>query len=89
MSGSPSKPSCGSTFKRPEGDFPGRVIEAVGLKGARVGNVEISTVHANYLVNLGGGSSEDALELMQLARQKVKERLGIELESEVRVLGDP
>lgn len=89
MSGSPSKPSCGSTFKRPEGDYPGRVIEAAGLKGTRVGNVEISTVHANYLVNLGGGSSEDALELMGIAREKVREMLGIELEPEVRVIGEP
>lgn len=89
MSGSPSKPSCGSTFKRPEGDFPGRVIEAAGLKGTRIGDVEISEVHANYLVNLGGGSSEDALKLMSLAREKVKERLGIDLEPEVRVIGEP
>ncbi|WP_200900251.1 UDP-N-acetylmuramate dehydrogenase [Rubrobacter aplysinae] len=89
MSGSPSKPSCGSTFKRPEGDYPGRVIEAAGLKGTRVGDVEISSVHANYLVNLGGGSSEDALELMRIARETVKERLGIELEPEVRVIGEP
>lgn len=89
MNGSPSKPSCGSTFKRPEGDYPGRVIEAAGLKGTRIGDVEISTVHANYLVNLGGGSSEDALKLMSLAREKVKERLGVDLEPEVRVLGEP
>jgi len=89
MNGSPSKPSCGSTFKRPEGDFPGRVIEAAGLKGTRVGNVEISAVHANYLVNLGGGSSEDALELMRITRERVRERLGIELEPEVLVLGEP
>ena len=50
----PNRPSCGSTFKRPEGDFPGRVIEAAGLKGTRVGQIEVSPVHANYLVNLGG-----------------------------------
>jgi UDP-N-acetylmuramate dehydrogenase len=65
------------------------VIEAAGLKGTRVGNLEISTVHANYLVNLGGGSSEDALELMGIAREKVREMLGIELEPEVRVIGEP
>lgn len=89
MNGSPSKPSCGSTFKRPEGDYPGRVIEAAGLKGTRIGDVEISTVHANYLVNLGGGSSEDALELMSLIRHKVRERLGVDLDPEVRVIGEP
>jgi UDP-N-acetylmuramate dehydrogenase len=89
MNGSPNRPSCGSTFKRPEGDFPGRVIEAAGLKGTRVGQIEVSPVHANYLVNLGGGTAEDALELIELVKEKVRERLGIELEEEVRVIGDP
>ncbi len=89
MTGSPNRPSCGSTFKRPPGDFPGRVIEAAGLKGTRVGNVEVSPVHANYFVNLGGGTAEDALELIALVRERVRERLGIELETEVRVIGEP
>jgi UDP-N-acetylmuramate dehydrogenase len=89
MNGSPNRPSCGSTFKRPPGDFPGRVIEAAGLKGTRVGRIEVSPVHANYFVNLGGGTSGEALELMALVREKVRERLGIDLEPEVRVLGDP
>jgi UDP-N-acetylmuramate dehydrogenase len=89
MNGSPNKPSCGSTFKRPPNDFPGRVIEAAGLKGTRVGQLEVSPVHANYLVNLGGGTAEDALDLMALVREKVREKLGVELESEVRVVGEP
>jgi UDP-N-acetylmuramate dehydrogenase len=89
MTGSPNRPSCGSTFKRPPGDFPGRVIEAAGLKGTRVGNIEVSPVHANYLVNLGGGTAEEALELIGLVKEKVRERLGIELEEEVRVVGEP
>jgi UDP-N-acetylmuramate dehydrogenase len=89
MNGSPNRPSCGSTFKRPPGDFPGRVIEAAGLKGTRVGRIEVSPVHANYFVNLGGGTAEEALELMTLVREKVRERLGIELEPEVRVIGEP
>jgi UDP-N-acetylmuramate dehydrogenase len=89
MNGSPNRPSCGSTFKRPEGDFPGRVIEAAGLKGTRVGNIEVSPVHANYLVNLGGGTAEEALELIELVKEMVRERLGIELEEEVRVVGEP
>src|SRR5215210_1160921 len=89
MNGSPNRPSCGSTFKRPPGDFPGRVIEAAGLKGTRVGRIEVSPVHANYLVNLGGGTAEEALELMDIVRGKVRERLGIELEPEVRVIGEP
>jgi UDP-N-acetylmuramate dehydrogenase len=89
MNGSPNRPSCGSTFKRPPGDFPGRVIEAAGLKGTRVGQIEVSPVHANYLVNLGGGTAEEALELIGLVKEKVRERLGIDLEAEVRVIGDP
>ena len=89
MNGSPNRPSCGSTFKRPPGDFPGRVIEAAGLKGTRVGQIEVSHVHANYLVNLGGGTAEDAIELIELVRRSVRERLGIELETEVRVVGEP
>ena len=89
MNGSPNRPSCGSTFKRPEGDYPGRVIEAAGLKGTRVGQLEISPVHANYFVNHGGGTAEDALALIELARKTVHEKLGIDLETEVRVLGEP
>ncbi len=89
MNGSPNRPSCGSTFKRPPGDFPGRVIEAAGLKGTRVGQVEVSPVHANYFVNLGGATAREALELMALVREKVRERLGVELEPEVRILGEP
>ena len=88
MNGSPNRPSCGSTFKRPQGDFPGRVIEAAGLKGTRVGNIEVSPVHANYLVNLGGGTAEDAIALIELVKETVRERLGIELESEVRIVGE-
>lgn len=89
MNGSPSKPSCGSTFKRPDNDFPGRVIEAAGLKGTRVGQIEVSPVHANYLVNHGGGTAEDALKLIELVRERVREELGVELEMEVRVVGEP
>ena len=88
MNGSPNRPSCGSTFKRPPGDFPGRVIEAAGLKGIRMGQIEVSEVHANYLVNLGGGTAREALELIAHVRQKVYERLGIELETEVRMIGE-
>jgi UDP-N-acetylmuramate dehydrogenase len=89
MNGSPNRPSCGSTFKRPEGDYPGRVIEVAGLKGTRVGQIEVSPVHANYLVNHGGGTAEDALKLIELTKETVQEKLGIELELEVRIMGEP
>ncbi len=89
MNGSPNKPSCGSTFKRPENDFPGRVIEAAGLKGTRVGQIEVSPVHANYLINHGGGTASDALKLIEIVRERVREEPGVELEMEVRVVGEP
>ncbi len=89
MTGSPNKPSCGSTFKRPKDDYPGRVIEAAGLKGTRIGQLEISPDHANYFVNHGGGTAVDALALIELAKETVREKLGVELEPEVRVLGEP
>ncbi len=84
----PSRPSCGSTFKRPKNDFPGRVIEEAGLKGTRVGQIEVSPVHANYFVNHGGGTAKDALKLIKLVKETVKEKLGIELELEVKILGE-
>ena len=89
MNGSPNRPSCGSTFKRPEGDYPGRVIEVAGLKGTKVGQIEVSPVHANYFVNHGGGTAKDALKLIKLVKETVKEKLGIELELEVKILGEP
>jgi UDP-N-acetylmuramate dehydrogenase len=89
MNGSPNRPSCGSTFKRPEGDYPGRVIEAAGLKGTKVGQIEVSPVHANYFVNHGGGTAKDALKLIEHVKETVKERLGVELELEVKILGEP
>jgi UDP-N-acetylmuramate dehydrogenase len=89
MNGSPNRPSCGSTFKRPKGDFPGRVIEAAGLKGTQIGQIEISPVHANYFVNHGGGTAKDALKLIEHVKESVLAKLGVELEMEVKVLGEP
>lgn len=83
------RPSCGSVFKNPEGDHAGRLIEAAGLKGTRVGGAEISTLHANFIVNVGGARAADVAALIELARRTVRERCGIELETEVRVLGAP
>lgn len=81
-------PSCGSVFRNPTGDFAGRLIEAVGLKGTRVGGAEISSVHANFIVNRGGATSRDVLALIETARATVEAKTGIQLETEVRVLGE-
>jgi UDP-N-acetylmuramate dehydrogenase len=82
------RPSFGSTFRNPPGDFAGRLIEAVGLKGHRIGGALWSEVHANFVVNTGGATARDVLGLMNLARSRVKESFGIVLESEVRLLGE-
>jgi UDP-N-acetylmuramate dehydrogenase len=82
----PKEPSAGSAFKNPPNDYAGRLIEAVGLKGYRVGGMAWSEVHANFLVNLGGGTYDDAIELIQEAKKRVFERLGIHLEEEIRIV---
>ncbi|MBW2312749.1 MAG: UDP-N-acetylmuramate dehydrogenase [Deltaproteobacteria bacterium] len=80
-------PSCGSVFKNPPGDFAGRLIETVGLKGTRVGGAEISPTHANFIVNRGGATAADVLGLIETARERVAREAGVELETEVRIVG--
>jgi UDP-N-acetylmuramate dehydrogenase len=82
------RPSFGSTFRNPPGDFAGRLVEAVGLKGHRVGGAMWSDVHANFVVNVGGARARDVLALVELARARVRERFGVALETEVRLLGE-
>jgi UDP-N-acetylmuramate dehydrogenase len=77
----------GSTFKNPTGGAAGRLLEAAGLKGERRGGAEVSTVHANFVVNLGDASTADVLALMTHMRQRVHETSGVLLEPEVRLLG--
>ncbi len=77
----------GSTFKNPSGEGAGRLIEAAGLKGVRRGGAEISTVHANFLVNLGDATTADVLALMSLMREEVERNCGVVLEPEVRLIG--
>jgi len=83
------QPSCGSVFRNPPGDFAGRLIEAAGLKGSRAGAAEISSVHANFIVNHGDATASDVLCLIERARGAVAERTGILLETEVKILGVP
>jgi UDP-N-acetylmuramate dehydrogenase len=80
-------PSCGSVFRNPPGDYAGRLIEAAGLKGKREGAAEISMVHANFIVNHGGATARDVLRLIEHARKKVADMTGIELETEVQLIG--
>lgn len=79
--------SFGSAFKNPPGETAGQLLEAAGLKGVRVGDAEVSRVHANFLVNLGDATTADVLALMSHMRQEVHRMSGVLLEPEVRLLG--
>lgn len=79
-------PSAGSYFKRPEGDFAGRLIEECGLKGERVGGAEVSAKHAGFIVNVGGATFYDVLALEKIIKERVMSRFGIMLCREVRLI---
>lgn len=87
-SNQPNEASAGSCFKNPPGDYAGRLIEAVGLKGQRHGGMAFSDVHANFLVNYGGGTYEEAIHLIQEAQERILKMFDIFLQCEVVVLGD-
>jgi len=80
-------PSAGSVFKNPDGDYAGRLIDAAGLKGRRIGEAMISPKHANFIVNTGRASASDIVALMDLARAKVSEMFNIQLIPEIKVVG--
>lgn len=79
-------PSFGSAFKRPEGTFAGLVIEESGLKGKTVGGAQISEKHANFIINRGGATAKDFIDLIELAQKTVMEKTGFMLEPEVRLI---
>ena len=79
-------PSCGSTFKRPEGNFAGKLIEDCGLKGFSIGGASVSEKHAGFLINRGGATSGDVLSLMRAVRERVFEKTGVMLEPEVEII---
>ena len=83
----PPGASMGSMFKNPAGDFAGRLIEAAGLKGTKIGGAEISRVHGNFFINDGTATSKDIYRLIHLVRETVQEKFGIDLELEVEPLG--
>lgn len=84
-----NKPNAGSVFRNPPGDYAARLIERCGLKGHRIGNAAISDKHANFIVNLGGASAADIEALIRLTQHEVETRMGVSLECEVRVVGEP
>lgn len=82
-----SQPNFGSVFTNPPGHFAGALIEKVGLKGHRIGNAQISTLHANWIVNLGGATARDVTALMAEAQRRVLDDAGVQLTPEVKRLG--
>jgi len=82
----PTESSVGSIFRNPPGDYAGRLIEAAGLKGVRVGDVAVSTVHANFIVNLGNGRAADVRALMRIIQERVRQQFGVHLEPEILIL---
>ncbi len=81
-------PSCGSVFRNPQGDHSARLIEAAGLKGKRIGGAEVSTKHANFIINTGDATATDIEDLVNYVRQAVLDKHGVELEHEVRIVGE-
>jgi UDP-N-acetylmuramate dehydrogenase len=84
----PPGASMGSMFKNPNGDYAGKLIEACGLKGTRIGNAEISPLHGNFFINHANTKAEDIFALIQLVQKTVKEKQGVDLELEIELIGE-
>lgn len=81
-------PSAGSFFKRPEGYFAGKLIQDAGLKGLSVGGAQVSELHSGFIINTGGATATDIIELMHLVQNTVYDKFGVKLEPEVRIVGE-
>ena len=81
-------PSAGSTFKRPEGYFAGKLIQDAGLKGKTIGGAQVSEKHAGFLINTGSATAGEMLELIAFCQRTVEEKFGVRLETEVRIVGE-
>lgn len=80
-------PSAGSTFKRPAGHFAGQLIDEAGMRGASLGGAQVSPKHAGFVVNNGDATADDILSLIKLVQMRVKENSGVDLETEIRIIG--
>jgi UDP-N-acetylmuramate dehydrogenase len=81
-------PSAGSTFKRPEGYFAGKLIEDAGLKGYSVGGAQVSTLHSGFVVNNGDATAQDVYQLIRDVQRTVSDKFGVKLETEVKIWGE-
>ncbi|WP_294603071.1 UDP-N-acetylmuramate dehydrogenase [uncultured Lactobacillus sp.] len=82
-------PSCGSVFKRPDGHYVGPMIIKAGLQGKQIGGAQDSTKHAGFIVNKGNATATDYLNLIHLIQTKIKSQFGLDLQTEVRIIGEP
>ena len=82
-------PSCGSVFKRPAGHYVGPMIIQAGLQGKQIGGAQDSTKHAGFIVNKGGATATDYLNLIHLIQKKIRSSFGLDLQTEVRIIGKP
>ncbi len=83
-----SFPSAGSIFKRPEGHFTGKLIQDAGLRGFTIGGAQVSEKHTGFIINKGGATAKDIIDMIQCIKQKVRDKSGVELETEVRIVGE-
>ncbi len=81
-------PSAGSTFKRPEGYYAGKLIEDCGLKGCKIGGAEVSVKHSGFIVNKDSATADDVIKLIKLVQDKVLKDTGVQIETEVVVIGE-
>jgi UDP-N-acetylmuramate dehydrogenase len=84
----PPGASMGSMFKNPPGDYAGRLIDAAGLKGVRIGDAQISTLHGNFFINHGQAKAAEIYQLIDMVRKVVFEKFGVRLELEIELVGD-
>ncbi len=81
-------PSCGSVFKRPTGYFAGKLIHDAGLQGFQIGGAQVSTKHAGFIVNVGGATATNYMDVIRHVQETVLDKFGVVLETEVRILGE-
>ena len=83
-----NRPCAGSTFKRQEGVIAAKLIDEAGLKGYKIGGAEVSTLHAGFVINSGNATSKDILDLIAYIKQRIKEEYSVELEPEIKIIGE-
>lgn len=81
-------PSAGSVFKRPPGYFAGKLIQDCGMKGARIGDAQVSELHSGFIINRGNATAQEVLDLIHWIQQEVKKTFGVELQTEIKIIGE-